>query len=116
MSTVQVHRVVRLTARTSALLFAAAQMTSALRSAKPASRPLYAAFLAAHGAHFVAVTRYAVLTGGQHLFPGGRSLADVGGWPAMAGIFVAFSGLAVTGWLAEAPSLTARHAWLPAAG
>ena len=116
MSTAQVHRFVRLTARSSALLFAAAQATSVLRLAPSASRPLYAAFLLSHAAHFAAMTRYAVLTGGRHLFPGGRSLADVGGWPTMAGIFVAFTGLAVTGWLADAPSVAARHPWLPAAG
>jgi hypothetical protein len=116
MSTAQVHRVVRLTARSSALLFAAAQATSILRLAPSASRPLYAAFMMAHAAHFASVTRYAVLTGGHHLFPGGRSLADVGGWPTMAGIFVAFSGVAVTGWLAKTPTLTAAHTWLPTAG
>jgi hypothetical protein len=116
MTTAQVHRMVRLTARSSALLFAAAQATSTVRPVQRASRPLYAAFLVAHAAHFTAVARYAVLTGGRHLFPGGRSLADVGGWPTMAGIFVAFSGLAVTGWLAKAPTLAAAHTWLPAAG
>ncbi|HZA72037.1 MAG TPA: hypothetical protein VE476_03925 [Propionibacteriaceae bacterium] len=116
MSTAQVHRIVRLTARSSALLFAAAQAASILRPAQRASRPLYAAFLAAHAAHFTAVTWYAVLTGGRRLFPGGRSLADVGGWPTMVGIVVAFSGLAVTGWLAKAPTLTAHHTWLPTAG
>jgi len=115
-STEQVHRVVRLTARSSALLFAAAQATSVLRVAASASRPLYAAFLLVHAAHFGAVTRYAVLTGGRHLFPGGRSLSDVGGWPTMAGIFAVFSALAVTGWLAKAPTAATDWAWLPAAG
>ena len=70
----------------------------------------------AHAAHFAAVSRYAVLTGGRHLFPGGRSLAGVGGWPTMAGIFAAFSGIAVTGWLAQAQNPSGRPTWLPAAG
>ena len=99
-------QLVRRTARTSALLFAAAQATSAFPPTQRASRGFYAAFLAAHAAHFVAVTRYAVRTGGHNLFPGGRSLSDVGGWPTVAGIYVAFAGLAVTGWLAQAPTAT----------
>ncbi|HZA05570.1 MAG TPA: hypothetical protein VE617_13480 [Propionibacteriaceae bacterium] len=107
-------QLVRRTARTSALLFAAAQATSAFPPTQRASRGFYAAFLAAHAAHFVAVTRYAVRTGGHNLFPGGRSLSDVGGWPTVAGIYVAFAGLAVTGWLAQAP--TVHQSWLLAAG
>jgi hypothetical protein len=108
MSTASVHRVVRLTARTSALLFAAAQVTSAARPTRRASRRLYAAFLLAHTAHFAAVTRYAIITGGRHLFPGGRNLADVGGWPTMAGIFGVFYGLAATGWPAPPRALLAH--------
>ena len=90
------HQVVRLTARASALLFAAAQGSSALKPAQRASRPLYVAFMVAHAVHIVAVTRYAVRTGGRNLFPGGRSLQDVGGWRTVAGIYGAFAGLALT--------------------
>jgi hypothetical protein len=34
----------------------------------------------------------------------------------MAGIFAVFSALAVTGWLAKAPTAATDWAWLPAAG
>ena len=59
--------------------------------------------MAAHAVHFAVVARYAVVNGGRDLFPGGRSLHDVGGWPTVAGIYTFFSGLAVTGWAAGAP-------------
>lgn len=99
--TATLYRAVRLTARTSALLFATAQASQAMGSrAAPAWRPLYLGFMAAHATHFVVVARYAKITGGRALFPGGRNLKDVGGWPTMAGIYVLFSGLAFTGWAA----------------
>jgi hypothetical protein len=102
-------RVVRLTARSSALLFAAAQTAGAVGPrASKTSRALYLAFLTAHAVHFTAVTRYALLTGGRNLFPGGRSLNDVGGWRTVAGIFGTFAGLAVTGWLAQAGASSRR--------
>lgn len=105
----RVYRAVQLTARTSALLFAGAQATSALGPrAAYASRPLYLAFLAAHAVHFSVVARYAVVNGGRDLFPGGRSLTDAGGWATVAGIYTFFSGLAVTGWIAGAPGAADR--------
>jgi hypothetical protein len=92
------YRTVRLTARGSGLLFAGAQATSALGPpAGRASRPLYLGFLAVHAVHFVAVARYAVATSGRGLFPGGRSMNEVGGWPTVLGIYALFAGLAVTG-------------------
>ena len=109
MSTATLYRAVRLTARSSALLFAGAQATPALGSrAARASRPLYLAFMAAHAAHFTAVSRYAVVTGGRGLFPGGRSMHDVGGWPTVLGIYTLFSGLAFTGWAAGTSEATSR--------
>ena len=105
MSTAQLHRAVRLTARTSALLFAGAQATSALGPAR-ASRPLYLAFMAAHAAHFTVVARYAKVKGGRDVFPGGRSVDEVGGWATVAGIYTFFFGLAITGWAAGAPRMT----------
>ena len=94
-STAQVYRAVQLTARSSALLFAAAQATSALGPrAGRAPRLLYLAFMAAHAVHFAVVARYAVVNNGRDLFPGGRSLHDVGGWPTVAGIYTFFAGLA----------------------
>lgn len=106
-STAQVHRAVQLTARGSALLFAAAQATSALGPhTGRAPRRLYLAFMAAHAVHFSAVAWYAKRNEGRDLFPGGRSLSEVGGWPTMVGIFAFFSGLAVTGWVFGAPRAT----------
>lgn len=102
-------RAVRLTARTSAVLFAAAQATSAsgLRTVR-ASRPLYLAFMAAHAVHFAVVSRYAIVNGGRDLFPGGRSMNDVGGWPTVLGIYTFFGGLALTGWIAGGPAASGQ--------
>jgi len=99
MSPAAALRVVRVTARTSAMLFASVQAAplAGWRGAR-ASDALYRAFLVAHAVHFTAVTRYAVLTGGHDLFPGGRDLDDVGGWPTVAGIFTGFAGVASIGW------------------
>jgi hypothetical protein len=105
------HQYVRLTARSSALLFAAAQTSSALgHRAAWAWRPLYVGFIAAHAAHFTMVTRYAKVTGGRDLFPGGRSLNEVGGWPTVAGIYTFFAGLVLTGWAAGTAALRAKPA------
>jgi hypothetical protein len=103
------HHYVRLTARSSAIFFAAAQATSAFgQRAAWAWRPLYVGFMAAHATHFAVVARYAKVTGGRGLFPGGRSLNHVGGWPTVAGIYTFFAGLAVTGWAAGTPAATGR--------
>jgi len=109
-STAALHRAIRITARSSAMLFAAAQTAQALgpRTAR-AWRPLYLGFMAAHATHFTVVARYARITGGRALFPGGRSLNDVGGWPTMAAIYALFAGLATTGWAAGASAATSRR-------
>lgn len=100
MSAAAALRVVRVTARTSAMLFASAQAAPlAGRRGASAGDALYRAFLVAHAVHFTAVARYAVLTGGHDLFPGGRDLDDVGGWPTVAGIFTGFAGVATIGWV-----------------
>lgn len=116
-STATIYRAVRLTARSSAMLFAAAQATQALGPrAAQAWRPLYLGFMAAHATHFAVVARYAKITGGRSLFPGGRNLNDVGGWPTVAAIYSLFAGLAATGWAAGAspsrrgPSIAGRIA------
>lgn len=102
-------RAVRLTARASAILFAAAQVTSALGlPTARASRPLYLAFMAAHAMHFTVVSRYAIANGGRDLFPGGRSMNDVGGWPTVLGIYTFFAGLALTGWITGRPAASSR--------
>jgi hypothetical protein len=106
MKTASLHRVVRLTARTSAVLFTSAQVAQALgmrgATLHPPSawRLLYLAFVSAHATHFAAVARFAHQTGGRALFPGGRDMKDVGGWPALFGIFAFFFALATTGWIA----------------
>ncbi|MFP5282333.1 MAG: hypothetical protein ACLGIF_02670 [Actinomycetes bacterium] len=103
------YRAVRLTARTSGLLFAASQAAPALgpRTIR-AAQPLYLGFLAAHATHFAVVARYARVTGGRALFPGGRNLGDVGGWPTVLGIYTFFAALALTGRAAAAPDPTGR--------
>jgi hypothetical protein len=72
-------------------------------------RPLYLGFMAAHAMHFAVVARYAKATGGRGLFPGGKSLNQVGGWPTVAAIYGIFSGLAWTGWVAGRPSAAKRR-------
>ena len=116
MKTASLHRVVRLTARTSAVLFTSAQVTQALgmrgesgpttardhpaRLLPPRGwRLLYLAFVSAHAIHFAAVARFAHRTDGRALFPGGRDMKNVGGWPALLGIFGLFFALAATGWI-----------------
>jgi hypothetical protein len=109
-STAALHRAVRLTARSSAVLFASAQATQALSpTATRTWRSLYMGFMAAHATHFVIVARYAKATGGRALFPGARNLDDVGGWPTVAAIYALFSGLALTGWAAGGPSRAKRR-------
>ena len=107
LTTAQVYRAVRLTARTSALLFAGAQATSAFGPrAAPVSRRLYLAFMAVHAVHFSVVSTYAKVNGGRDLFPGGRSLGQAGGWPTVLSIYTLFSSLALTGWAAGGPMAT----------
>ena len=50
-----------------------------------------------------------MVTGGRGLFPGGRSMNDVGGWPTVAGIYTFFAGLAFTGWATRAPAAMSNH-------
>jgi hypothetical protein len=89
------------------MLFAGAQAAPlAGRRGARAGDALYRAFLVAHAVHFTAVTRYAVLTGGHDLFPGGRDLDDVGGWPTVAGIFTSFAGVATIGWFGRPTKTT----------
>lgn len=110
MSNEALHRAVQLTARSSALFFAAAQAAHAMGPRRIWDwRPLYLGFMAAHATHFAVVARYAKATGGRALFPGGKSLDEVGGWPTVAAIYGIFSGLAWTGWVAGRPSAAKRR-------
>ena len=88
------------TARLSAVTFSAALLTSALSARR--SRVLDIGFLVAHTIHFSFVVRLALATGGKNMFPGGKDIADAGGWPAVFGIFAFFYLLAGT-------ALIARH-------
>ena len=101
MKTATLHRTVRLTARTSAVLFTSAQIAQALRRPTPSAwRPLYLAFVAAHAVHFGFVASFAHRTHGEALFPGGRNMHDVGGWRTVLGIYALFLALATVGWMA----------------
>lgn len=101
MDTTVLHRAVRLSARASAALFASAQVTQALRLSTPrAWRLTYLAFVATQGIHFGFVARLARRTRGRNLFPGGRDMHDVGGWPTVLAIVALFVTLAAVGWVA----------------
>lgn len=85
---------VQLSARTSALLFAGALALPVLTGRRLTG--LYPAFLVAHTVHFGFVAAYAAADG-PGLFPGGRTLADVGGWPTLAAVAGLFYALALAG-------------------
>ena len=107
MRTAALHRTVRLTARTSAVLFTSAQIAQALRLPTPSAwRPMYLGFVAAHAIHFVFVAIFAHRTQGRALFPGGRNMDDVGGWPTVLGIFASSLILATVGWTAAPANAT----------
>jgi hypothetical protein len=101
-NTSDLYTAVHWTARLSALLFAAALAAPLLpRPLARRSQALYVGFVLANSLQFLSVTWLARMTGGANLFPGGRSLADVGGWPAMFGIFGFFYALALVGFVAR---------------
>lgn len=110
MDTSQLDLALHWTARLSAILFAItlaspAWSTRALRG----SRQLYLAFMLAHTAHFVFVVRLAQATAGENMFPGGRSVDDVGGWPTVFGIMSFFYALAIVGLIARRAGSTPGH-------
>ena len=87
-------------ARLSAIMFASSLAAPLLpRLLARRSEALYLGFAAANTVQFVFVTLLALATGGANMFPGGRSVADVGGWPEVFGIFGFFYVLALVGWL-----------------
>jgi hypothetical protein len=111
MDAADLHRIVHWTARASAALFSAALVAPALlRSSARGSRRLYLAFVAAHTVHFSFVVWLAKARGGRDMFPGGRSIADAGGWPAVFGIFAFFYALASIGLLARSDWAQGRPA------
>lgn len=81
------------TARVSALLFATALIAPVFLHTQQwqrLSQAPFVAFLAAHTVHFGFVIGLVLETGGKGMFPGGRDVADAGGWPAVFGIFAFF--------------------------
>jgi hypothetical protein len=92
------YTAVHLSARVSAMLFGASLAVPALfRIQTSGGVGLYVAFVAAHSVHFAFVTWLARATDGVGIFPGGRDMAEVGGWPALFGIFTFFYVLAFLG-------------------
>jgi hypothetical protein len=99
MSVPELYTAVHWTARTSAMLFALALLAPTLSMRRPLMP--YVGFMVAHTIHFSFVVWLAVVTGGARMFPGGRDVADVGGWPAVFGVFSFFYVLASLGLLAR---------------
>ncbi|HWO08670.1 MAG TPA: hypothetical protein VNN80_04300 [Polyangiaceae bacterium] len=99
MTVPDLYTAVHWTARASAVLFALALWAPVL-GLRRQQRP-YLAFMVAHTVHFGFVVWLALVTGGARMFPGGRDIADAGGWPAVFGIFAFFYALASVGLLAR---------------
>ena len=87
---------VRWSARFAAAAFVVAVLVPPLvRGPERLSRWLWLVFLSAQSLHFGLVLRLGVLVHGANMFPGGRSIAESGGWPAVLGIFALFYSLAL---------------------
>jgi hypothetical protein len=99
MTVPELYTAVHWTARASAVLFALALLAPTLSLRRPLMP--YVGFMLAHTIHFSFVVWLALVTGGARMFPGGRDIADVGGWPAVFGVFTLFYVLASLGLLAR---------------
>ena len=110
MDPVHIDLAVHWSARLSSFLFAVALTLPRLtpRLSRQATE-LYAAFILAHTMHFGFVGWMAHVTDGANMFPGGRSVTDVGGWPTVLGIFVFFYALASVGLVARQVGPHAGH-------
>ncbi|UVT16029.1 MAG: hypothetical protein H8K04_00200 [Nitrospira sp.] len=110
MNPVHIDLAVHWSARLSALLFAMALALPALttRLSRHATA-LYLAFMIAHTVHFGFVVWMAHVTDGANMFPGGRSVEDVGGWPTVFAIFALFYALAFVGLAARRVGSEAGH-------
>jgi hypothetical protein len=109
MLTSDLYIAVHWTARLSAVLFAAALAAPALYNLSARrSQSLYLGFILAHTIHFSFVVWLAKVTGGENMFPGGRSVGDAGGWPAVFGVFAFFYALAFVGLAARRAGPRAR--------
>lgn len=115
MSVVALHLAMSWTARVSAVVFALSLLVPALSPQRSAhSGWLQIAFIVAHTLHFSFVAWLARVTGGAGMFPGGRSVAEVGGWPVVLAIFVLFYAVALVALVARRTS--ADHPRLRTAG
>ena len=103
MSVAALHLAISWTARLSAVLFAFSLIVPALSGHRGHSGRLQVAFILAHTLHFAFVAWLAGVSGGAGMFPGGRSVAEVGGWPVVLAIFALFYAVAFI-------ALTARRA------
>jgi hypothetical protein len=83
------------TGRASALLFALALLLPLAPSAFRLARLVFTAFMLVHAVHFAVLALFARQYPQAALFPGARTLSEVGGWPAASGIVVLFFTLAV---------------------
>jgi hypothetical protein len=94
-SVVALHLAMSWTARLAAVLFALSLLVPALsrQRAGQAGR-IQVAFIVAQTLHFAFVAWLASATGGAGMFPGGRSVAEVGGWPVVVAIFALFYAVA----------------------
>lgn len=111
MTAVDLYPALVWSARLSAGLFTAA-LLAPLALGRRTVAP-FPAFVGAHTVHFGLVIAVAAETGGAGMFPGGRSLAEVGGWPTLLAIVALFYLLALASFLERrpggAPSLAVRR-------
>lgn len=115
MTVAALHLALSSTARVSAVLFALSLLVPALsRERGGRSGRLQLAFIVAQTLHFAFVTWLASVSGGAGMFPGGRSVAEVGGWPVVLAIFVLFYAVALIAFFARRAG--AARARLRAAG
>ncbi|MGC4096391.1 MAG: hypothetical protein QM706_04685 [Nitrospira sp.] len=103
---------VHLTARASAILFATALLVPVLfHRTQQHSQGLYGVFIVAQTAHFGCVIWLANEMGGRNMFPGGKSIEEVGGWPIVFGICSLFYALAVVRLITSSMEMGTR--WRP---
>jgi hypothetical protein len=101
-SAAALHLAVSWTARLSAVSFALSLLVPALSPKRAGhSGRLQLAFIVAHTLHFAFVAWLAGVTGGAGMFPGGRSVAEVGGWPVVLAIVALFYAVAFTAFTAR---------------
>lgn len=93
----EAHHLVTASGRIAAGLFVLALVGAGVRYGATAA---WLVFVFGQSVHFTLVAWFVTKTGGVNLFPGNRSLGDVGGWPTLFAIFVLFYVLAAARLLA----------------